>query len=274
MPSTKQERNGPAIIAKPNEFEAQHRKAVLEHLPPLSAKEPAFADRPKLLDRGAWTQAAPLKEQRHFRHVSDSIANNYSPSARHLTSATIYETTRFAPQAEECLTGLLSRSDIATIKTDLLASQQRFEKNRLLMTGLANQQERLESRQRSKNPLTLSLDDGSLSQPITVDDPNGLTQREAAKQVGLLPFLSSRGSSRQRTESGYQTRMDNQMPQQETPPQTLKNTSTCPDVGHRELVSSRRECQSTLDHVLEEERRDVEPSENDHTSEELAVLYF
>ena len=57
--------------------------------------QPAFADRPKLLDRGAWTKAAPIKEQKHFRHVSDSIANNYSPAASHLTAAAIYEATRF-----------------------------------------------------------------------------------------------------------------------------------------------------------------------------------
>lgn len=58
--------------------------------------QPAFADKPKLLDRGAWTQAAPIKEQKHFRRVSDSIGNNYSPSARHLTTAAIYDATRFS----------------------------------------------------------------------------------------------------------------------------------------------------------------------------------
>lgn len=34
-----QVRVGPAVVAKPNEFELMHRSEVLSHLPPLSAQE-------------------------------------------------------------------------------------------------------------------------------------------------------------------------------------------------------------------------------------------
>lgn len=57
--------------------------------------QPAFSEKPKILERGSYTQAAPIKEKKHFRKVSDSIGNNYSPGARHLTTSYIYETTKF-----------------------------------------------------------------------------------------------------------------------------------------------------------------------------------
>eukprot|EP00105_Crassostrea_gigas_P038441 XP_019922589.1 PREDICTED: uncharacterized protein LOC109618701 [Crassostrea gigas] len=81
-------------ISQPNEFEIKHRPGIIQHLPPLSAREPAYSEKPKILERGSWTQAAPIKEKKHFRHVSDSIGNNYSPKARHLTASFIYETTK------------------------------------------------------------------------------------------------------------------------------------------------------------------------------------
>ena len=34
------------------------------------------------------------KEKKYHRHVSDSIANNYSPAARNLTTSYIYEATK------------------------------------------------------------------------------------------------------------------------------------------------------------------------------------
>ncbi|XP_067685474.1 uncharacterized protein [Haliotis asinina] len=88
-------------VAQPNEFEVRHRPSIITHLPPLSAHEPAFSERPKILERGSFTKAAPIKEKRHFRKVSDSIANNYSPNARHLTASVIYETTKLAYSVEE-----------------------------------------------------------------------------------------------------------------------------------------------------------------------------
>ncbi|XP_038073730.1 dynein heavy chain 3, axonemal-like isoform X4 [Patiria miniata] len=81
-------------ICQPNEFELQHRPDFITHLPPLSAPQPAFSEKPKIVQPGAYTQAAPTKEQKHSRHVSDSIANNYTPSARNLTTSIIYEITR------------------------------------------------------------------------------------------------------------------------------------------------------------------------------------
>ncbi|XP_032895202.1 dynein heavy chain 3, axonemal-like [Amblyraja radiata] len=47
--------------------------------------------KPKILQRGAWTQAAPCKEEKFFRNVSDSIGNNYSPAARGFSTSHIYK---------------------------------------------------------------------------------------------------------------------------------------------------------------------------------------
>ncbi|XP_052058680.1 dynein axonemal heavy chain 3-like isoform X1 [Mytilus californianus] len=88
-------------ISQPNEFEQQYRPAVIAHLPPLSAKEPAYSGKPKILQQGSFTKAAPAKEHKHFRLVSDSIGNNYSPQARNLTTSYIYDTTRFSFTTEE-----------------------------------------------------------------------------------------------------------------------------------------------------------------------------
>ena len=57
--------------------------------------QPAYSGKPKILEQGSFTKAAPAKEHKNFRHVSDSIGNNYSPNARHLTTSYIYDTTRF-----------------------------------------------------------------------------------------------------------------------------------------------------------------------------------
>ncbi len=54
-----------------------------------------YSEAPKIVQRGTWTQAAPFKEHKYYRHVSDSIANNYSPDARELTTSVIYEQTKF-----------------------------------------------------------------------------------------------------------------------------------------------------------------------------------
>ncbi|KAH0631924.1 hypothetical protein JD844_019827 [Phrynosoma platyrhinos] len=39
---------------------------------------------PTLMQRASWTLAAPFKEQRYFRSPSNSIANNYTLTARNL----------------------------------------------------------------------------------------------------------------------------------------------------------------------------------------------
>jgi dynein heavy chain len=41
---------------------------------------------PPLLKRFSWTQAAPFKEERFHRAVSDTIGNNYSPKAMALNN--------------------------------------------------------------------------------------------------------------------------------------------------------------------------------------------
>lgn len=51
--------------------------------------------RPRVLDAGARTRAVPLLERRYHRNVSDSIANNYSPGAKHLSALAVFESTRF-----------------------------------------------------------------------------------------------------------------------------------------------------------------------------------
>ena len=55
----------------------------------------SYSERPKVLEHGSWTKATPFKERKHYRRVSDAIANNYSPAASHLNTAVIYETTKF-----------------------------------------------------------------------------------------------------------------------------------------------------------------------------------
>jgi CRISPR/Cas system-associated exonuclease Cas4 (RecB family) len=40
---------------------------------------------PPILKRFSWTLAAPIKEEKYSRMTSDSIANNYSPSARDIS---------------------------------------------------------------------------------------------------------------------------------------------------------------------------------------------
>ncbi|KAM8960487.1 dynein axonemal heavy chain 3 [Pelodytes ibericus] len=71
-----------------------HSKGLpgLPSLPTASAKEPSelyqlvlkHSHYPPLLQGTSWTLAPPFKEQRYHRNPSNSIANNYSPSARSL----------------------------------------------------------------------------------------------------------------------------------------------------------------------------------------------
>jgi len=68
----------------------KHRD-IFDHLPPLSAPQPAYSERPKIVEYGAYTQASPTKEKSHYRHTSDAVANNYTPSAQSLTTKLIYK---------------------------------------------------------------------------------------------------------------------------------------------------------------------------------------
>lgn len=60
--------------------------------------QPAFSERPRIVEQASYTKAAPVKEKKHFRRVSDSIGNNYSPGANKFTTSLIYNTTRGGKQ--------------------------------------------------------------------------------------------------------------------------------------------------------------------------------
>ncbi|EDV21418.1 uncharacterized protein TRIADDRAFT_60039 [Trichoplax adhaerens] len=70
------------------------RPDFVSHLPPLDIPQPAYSTKPKVVQDSTWTHSSPTKEERHFRHVSDSIGNNYSPRAKVLTSSYVYEATQ------------------------------------------------------------------------------------------------------------------------------------------------------------------------------------
>ncbi|KAM4037486.1 dynein axonemal heavy chain 3-like [Anomaloglossus baeobatrachus] len=65
----------------------------------------------KILQHGAFTQAVPFKEEKFHRHVSDSIANNYSPAARNVSTQSVYKLSTINEHSELCRqenpTGLL-----------------------------------------------------------------------------------------------------------------------------------------------------------------------
>ncbi|XP_076804480.1 dynein axonemal heavy chain 3-like isoform X3 [Clavelina lepadiformis] len=67
------------------------RPSVIQHLPALDAPQHSYSERPKVLLQGPRTNAVPFKEHKHYRRVSDSIGNNYSPLARDLSTALIYK---------------------------------------------------------------------------------------------------------------------------------------------------------------------------------------
>lgn len=64
---------------------------LLSHLPPLAGSKQGYSDKPKIIHHGAYTQAVPVKEEKHYRGVSDSIGNNYSPQANNLSTRGIYK---------------------------------------------------------------------------------------------------------------------------------------------------------------------------------------
>ena len=46
---------------------------------------------PPIMKGTSWTQAAPFKEEKYCRTPSESIANNYTPSARDLKIKDLYK---------------------------------------------------------------------------------------------------------------------------------------------------------------------------------------
>ncbi|XP_048589777.1 dynein axonemal heavy chain 3-like isoform X2 [Nematostella vectensis] len=73
------------------ECETKKRPAMFDHLPPLTVPQPAYSEKPRIVEYGAYTKAAPVKEKQHYRYASDSVANNYTPSAQTLTTKLIYK---------------------------------------------------------------------------------------------------------------------------------------------------------------------------------------
>ncbi|XP_053321162.1 dynein axonemal heavy chain 3-like [Spea bombifrons] len=57
-------------------------------------------EKPKILQHGAFTKAAPFKEEKYCRHVSDAIANNYSPAARDFSTHSVYKLNRITEHSE------------------------------------------------------------------------------------------------------------------------------------------------------------------------------
>ncbi|XP_073447159.1 dynein axonemal heavy chain 3 isoform X1 [Aquarana catesbeiana] len=91
-------------LLKPK-VDSEHNMSLnkgLSGLPPLheiSTREPSdlyqtilkHSNYPPLMQSQSWTLAAPFKEQRFHRNPSNSIANNYSPTARDLKLGEIYK---------------------------------------------------------------------------------------------------------------------------------------------------------------------------------------
>ncbi|XP_065937642.1 dynein axonemal heavy chain 3 isoform X7 [Magallana gigas] len=188
-------------ISQPNEFEIKHRPGIIQHLPPLSAREPAYSEKPKILERGSWTQAAPIKEKKHFRHVSDSIGNNYSPKARHLTASFIYETTKQISLSDRPFTSVetqrydRSRSnskDFTTEENFYLAPRQARTPSPVPRTHVS-----ADPRRKSFHAL-INLDTGKIIHPdsdfVLPEIPNGNGHVSSSYQETTLPPINgSRG---------------------------------------------------------------------------------
>ncbi|KAJ3098250.1 Dynein heavy chain 3, axonemal [Phlyctochytrium planicorne] len=72
-------------------------------LPPVDMDQACL---PPLLKKFSWTKAAPFKEERHYRAISDSIGNNYSPAAcdlnvKHLYKRSISEKAPTGPEKKQ-----------------------------------------------------------------------------------------------------------------------------------------------------------------------------
>ncbi|ORZ39485.1 dynein heavy chain and region D6 of dynein motor-domain-containing protein [Catenaria anguillulae PL171] len=74
--------HGPASpVGRPHANGSSQQHPADKHVAP----QQSGASFPPILKRFSWTMAAPLKEERYTRMISDSIANNYSPLASGLS---------------------------------------------------------------------------------------------------------------------------------------------------------------------------------------------
>ncbi|XP_072798825.1 dynein axonemal heavy chain 3 isoform X1 [Vicugna pacos] len=92
----------PPLPASANEEPSELYQTVMSH---------SFY--PPLMQRTSWTLATPFKEQQHYRGPSDSIANNYSLTARDLKLKDllkVYQPVTISVPREKIIQGLLSAS--------------------------------------------------------------------------------------------------------------------------------------------------------------------
>ncbi|CAF0857841.1 unnamed protein product [Brachionus calyciflorus] len=68
-----------------------YRPIFMEHFTPLDSKSTEFSRQPKIVTRGALTQATPANQSNFYRQPSDLIGNNYTPQAKDLNIKQIQE---------------------------------------------------------------------------------------------------------------------------------------------------------------------------------------
>ncbi|XP_028407226.1 dynein heavy chain 3, axonemal-like [Dendronephthya gigantea] len=100
-------------------FDVHGRPEKFDHLPPLSYPQRSFSDKPRIVEAGAYTKASPSKEKKYHRRVSDSIANNYTPSASDLSTSLLFEIKRttkkhVSPQKKTALNNSTSKGNAVT----------------------------------------------------------------------------------------------------------------------------------------------------------------
>jgi hypothetical protein len=78
-----------------SEFHSNSTTTFLENVSAINLSTSLVAKYPNVINRGALTLAAPSKEEKSFRRISDVIGNNYSPKAKNLNSKLIYDATKF-----------------------------------------------------------------------------------------------------------------------------------------------------------------------------------
>ncbi len=72
----------------------KYRPDFLKHRTPLDLNEKnkeTLVKYPKIITRGALSQAVPFSEIKYYKNVSDMVGSNYSPFAKNLSTKTIYE---------------------------------------------------------------------------------------------------------------------------------------------------------------------------------------
>ncbi|XP_071879956.1 dynein axonemal heavy chain 3 isoform X2 [Anas platyrhynchos] len=119
-------------------YNMSHPKQLPE-LPPIPASSSATPSDlyqfvlkrrcyPRLMQQASWTLAAPFKEQSHYRSPSDSIANNYTPTARDLKLKNLHKLTsssmtRTSLGSAEWKTASLSSKDFSPSRKRLKVAQ-------------------------------------------------------------------------------------------------------------------------------------------------------